>query len=47
MESEQADIYGWDVETVEVSEATALGCALVAAVGAGIYNSYKMQWKKW
>lgn len=37
----QADIYGWDVETVEVSEATALGCALVAAVGAGIYNSYK------
>ena len=36
----QADIYGWTVETVENSEATALGCALVAAVGAGIYKDY-------
>lgn len=37
----QADIYGWNVETVAVSEATALGCALCAAVGAGIYSSYQ------
>ena len=37
----QADIYNWNVETVAVSEATALGCALVAAVGAGIYPTYK------
>ena len=36
----QADIYGWNVETVEVSEATALGCAMVASVGAGIYKDY-------
>ena len=37
----QADIYGWNVETVAVSEATALGCALCAAVGAGVYSSYQ------
>ena len=37
----QADIYNWNVETVAVSEATALGCALVAAVGAGVYDTYK------
>ena len=37
----QADIYGWNVETVEVSEATALGSAMVAAVGAGVYNNYQ------
>lgn len=37
----QADIYGWNVETVAVSEATALGCAIVAAVGAGLYPDYQ------
>ena len=37
----QADVYGWDVETVEISEATALGCAIVAAVGAGVYADYQ------
>ena len=34
----QADIYGSPVETVEVSEATALGAAMLGAVGVGIYN---------
>lgn len=37
----QADIYGWNVETVEVNEATALGCAIVAAVGAEVYRNYQ------
>ncbi|MDO4554973.1 MAG: FGGY-family carbohydrate kinase [Lachnospiraceae bacterium] len=36
----QADIYNRPVETVEVEEATALGCAMVAAVGVGIYSDY-------
>ena len=34
----QADIYGSPVETVEVSEATALGAAMLGAVGVGIYK---------
>jgi xylulokinase len=34
----QADIYGSPIETVEVSEATALGAAMLAAVGVGIYK---------
>lgn len=34
----QADIYGKPVETVKVSEATALGAAMCAAIGAGIYK---------
>ena len=37
----QADIYNRPVETVAVEEATALGCAIVAAVGAGVYKDYK------
>lgn len=36
----QADIYNRPVETVAVEEATALGCAMVAAVGAGIFKDY-------
>ncbi len=34
----QADIYGAPVETVKVSEATALGAAMIGAVGVGIYK---------
>ena len=34
----QADIYGSPVETVEVAEATALGAAMLAAVGVGMYK---------
>ncbi len=37
----QADIYGCAVETVEAPEATALGAAMIAAVGAGIYKDAK------
>ena len=37
----QADIYGCAVETVEEPEATALGAAMIAAVGAGIYSDMK------
>ena len=37
----QADIYNRPVETVAQEEATALGCAMVAAVGAGIYADYE------
>lgn len=37
----QADIYNRPVETVAVEEATALGCAMIAAVGVGIYPDYK------
>lgn len=33
-----ADIYGKPVETVKVPEATALGAAMIAAVGAGAYK---------
>lgn len=34
----QADIYNGPVETVKVTEATALGAAMLATVGAGIYS---------
>ncbi len=34
----QADIYGGSVETVKVSEATALGAAMLATLGVGIYK---------
>ena len=34
----QADIYGCTVETVEAPEATALGAAMIGAVGAGIFK---------
>ncbi|WP_036923611.1 FGGY-family carbohydrate kinase [Propionicicella superfundia] len=34
----QADIYNGPVETVETSEATALGAAILAAMGVGIYS---------
>jgi xylulokinase len=34
----QADIYGRPVETVKVPEATALGAAMLGALGAGIYK---------
>lgn len=35
----QADMFGCDINTINVSEGPALGVALLAAVGAGIYNS--------
>jgi xylulokinase len=34
----QADIYGGSIETVKVSEATALGAAMLATLGVGIYK---------
>lgn len=34
----QADVYGKPVETVKVSEATALGAAMLATLGVGIYK---------
>lgn len=37
----QADVYGKPVETVKVSEATALGAAMCAAVGAKIYKDVR------
>ncbi|MEG1619567.1 MAG: FGGY family carbohydrate kinase [Eubacterium sp.] len=37
----QADIYNRPCETVAVEEATALGCAMVAAVGVGVYKNYE------
>jgi xylulokinase len=36
----QADIYNKPCETVAEEEATALGCAMSAAVGAGIYKDF-------
>lgn len=36
----QADIFNRTCEVVAVEEATALGCAMLAAVGAGIYKDY-------
>ena len=35
----QADVYGFPVETMETPEASALGAAILAAVGAGLYGS--------
>lgn len=35
----QADMFGCNINTINVSEGPALGVALLAAVGAGIYNS--------
>lgn len=35
----QADIFGHDIHTVNSSEGSALGVALLAGVGAGLYNS--------
>jgi len=35
----QADIYGHPVETVQTEEGAAFGAALLAAVGAGVWNS--------
>ena len=37
----QADIYGIPVETITESESTALGAAIICAVAAGMYGSYK------
>ena len=34
----QANIYGCTVETVETIEASALGAAMIGAVGAGIFK---------
>mgnify|MGYP000877812207 CR=1 FL=1 len=34
----QADVYNGSVETVKVSEATALGAAMLGAIGVGIYS---------
>jgi xylulokinase len=36
----QADIYNRPCETVACEEATALGCAMVAAVGVGVYSDF-------
>jgi xylulokinase len=36
----QADIYNRPCETVACEEATALGCAMVAAVGVGVYPDF-------
>ena len=36
----QADVYGFAVEKMETAEASALGAAMIAAVGAGIYGSF-------
>jgi xylulokinase len=35
----QADIYGYEVETVEAEEGAAYGAAILAGVGAGFWNS--------
>jgi len=35
----QADVYGLPVETLKTSEATALGAAILAGLGAGVYSS--------
>ncbi len=35
----QADVYGRPVETLRVSESTALGAALLGGVGAGVFAS--------
>lgn len=37
----QADAYGCPVETVEAEEASALGAAMIAAAGAGLYPTLK------
>ena len=37
----QADVYGCPVETIASQEASALGAAMIAACGAGIYPSLK------
>jgi len=37
----QANVYGCAVETVEEPEATALGAAMIATVGAGIYTDLR------
>ena len=37
----QADIYGLPVETIVCRESTALGAAIICAVAAGMYESYK------
>ncbi|MFF7986899.1 FGGY-family carbohydrate kinase [Streptomyces sp. NPDC007901] len=36
-----ADVYGKPVETVKAKEATALGAAMIGAVGAGVFGSLK------
>lgn len=36
-----ADVLGYPIETVEADEMGALGCAMAAAVAAGIYRDYK------
>ena len=42
MESNSADVSGLPVNIPVVKEATALGCAIAAGVGAGIFH----QWQK-
>ena len=37
----QADVYGCPVETIASQEASALGAAMIAATGAGLYPSLK------
>lgn len=36
-----ADVLGYPIETVEAEELGALGCAMAAAIAAGIYRDYK------
>ena len=36
-----ADVLGFPIETIEAEEMGALGCAMAAAVAAGIYTDYK------
>ena len=35
----QADVYGWDVCTINASEGPAFGVALLAGVGTGVWSS--------
>ena len=37
----QADVYNCPVETMEAAEVSALGAAIIAAVGAGVYGDYR------
>lgn len=41
-----ADVLGMEVEVPEVKESTALGCAMLAGIGAGIYDNLNQAGKK-
>ena len=36
-----ADVLGFPIETVDAKELGALGCAMAAAIAAGVYKDYK------